>query len=65
MATGHPDQSPNKPFLVAINIKDGTDSWITDLPADAVKGGTSIGADGRIYIALENGKLLSFQSVEN
>jgi outer membrane protein assembly factor BamB len=62
MATGHPDQSPEKSFLVAINIKDGSDQWIRDLPADAVKGGMSIGADGRVYISLENGKLVSFKS---
>lgn len=61
LATGHPDLAPEKPFLAAINVKDGTDVWKTDLPADAVKGGTSVGSDGRLYISLENGKLLCFK----
>lgn len=60
LATGHADRTPNKPFLTAMNIKDGTDVWSHSLPTDAVKGGTAIGAAGQIYVALENGQLLCF-----
>ncbi len=60
VATGHPDQSPENAFLVAMNIKDGSDAWMEKLPADAVKGGTSIDHRGRLYVALENGQLLCF-----
>jgi outer membrane protein assembly factor BamB len=60
VATGHPDLSPEQAFLVATNIKDGTDAWVEKLPADAVKGGTSIDHQGRLFVALENGQLLCF-----
>ena len=61
LATGHPDEKPDQPFLASINVKDGTDAWIQELPADAVKGGTAIDQSGRIYVSLENGKLLCFE----
>lgn len=60
LATGHPDARENEPFLVATNIKDGSDAWIERLPALAVKGGSAIDAKGRIYVSLENGALLCF-----
>ena len=60
LATGHPDGAPDKAFLAAINMKDGTDAWLQKLPADAVKGGTAIDHRGRIYVSLENGRLLCF-----
>jgi outer membrane protein assembly factor BamB len=58
LATGHPDASPDKPFLVAINITNGSDLWLRDLPAVPVKGGCAIDHDGQIYLALENGTLV-------
>ncbi|MCP4510375.1 MAG: hypothetical protein GY826_28710, partial [Fuerstiella sp.] len=61
LATGHADQRPEKPFLVAINIADGTDVWTKHLPADAVKGGTAVDAAGRVFVTLENGQLMCFQ----
>ncbi len=60
LASGHPDRQPNKPFLAAIRTNDGRDSWIHPLAADAVKGGTAMDADGRIFVALENGQLWCF-----
>ena len=60
LATGHTEQKPDAPFLVAMKIQDGTDAWLQLLPANAVKGGTSLDADGRVYVALENGRLLCF-----
>ena len=60
LATGHADKTPEKPFLVAINVKDGSDRWLKDLPADAVKGGTAVNSKGEIIVSLENGQLLSF-----
>jgi outer membrane protein assembly factor BamB len=61
LATGHADQTPEKPFLVAINIADGTDLWTKELPADAVKGGTAVDAAGRVFVSLENGQLMCFR----
>ena len=60
LATGHADKTPDKPFLVAINIADGTDLWQQELPADAVKGGTAVDAAGRVFVTLENGEMICF-----
>ena len=60
LATGHSEKTPDQPFLVAINIADGTDLWKHNLPADAVKGGTAVDAAGRVFVSLENGQLLCF-----
>lgn len=61
LATGHPESKPKNSFLAAINIADGKDLWRQDLPADVVKGGTAMGSDGRIFVTLENGKLMCFR----
>jgi len=61
LATGHADATPDQPFLVAMNIADGTDRWSVALPADAVKGGTAVDANGRIFVSLENGQLMCFE----
>jgi outer membrane protein assembly factor BamB len=60
LATGHPDKDPKKTFLAAVNIKDGSDAWLQEIPAKAVKGGTAIDHQRNIYVALENGQLLCF-----
>jgi outer membrane protein assembly factor BamB len=60
LAAGHPDQQPTKPFLTAIDIAQGTDLWSHPLPALAVKGGTAINPQGRIFVTLENGQLCCF-----
>lgn len=65
LATGHPDSAPAEAFLVAINIKDGSDAWIEKLPALAVTGGTAIDAQGRIYVVTENGQLLCYAPAES
>ena len=65
LATGHPDDAPDDTFLSTINIKDGADGWRHDLAANAVKGGTAIDRNGRIYVALENGQLWCFAPAEN
>lgn len=61
LASGHAADAPDQPFLVSISIKDGTDRWRHDLPADVVKGGTAVDASGRIYASLENGQLICFR----
>ena len=63
LATGHPDNQPDQSFLVAINTTDGTDKWIASIPANAVKGGTAVDPNGRIIVALENGRLLCFDAM--
>ncbi len=64
MATGHPDGREDDSFLVSIGTEDGSDQWIKELPAVAVKGGTAMNHDGRIFVSLENGRLLCFDPVE-
>ena len=62
LATGHPDDNEEEPFLVATKIEDGKDVWIEPLPAVAVKGGTAIDSAGRIFISLENGELVCYRN---
>ncbi|MCG8648846.1 MAG: hypothetical protein MI861_03385, partial [Pirellulales bacterium] len=61
LATGHRDGDEQHPFLVSTNTTDGQDNWMEPIPANTVKGGTAIGHDGRLYLSLENGKLLCFE----
>lgn len=60
LATGHAERTPDEPFLAAVNIDDGSDAWIEEIPAEAVKGGTAIDRRGRIYVSLQDGRLLCF-----
>lgn len=60
MATGNVGEEAEKPFLAAIDAKSGRDLWSTNLPVDAVKAGTAIDHEGRVFVALENGQLLCF-----
>jgi outer membrane protein assembly factor BamB len=60
LATGHPDGDESDSFLVSIDTRDGKDNWIEKLPSIAVKGGTAIDHQGRIFVSLENGQLLCF-----
>jgi len=61
LAAGHtgPDGTKTS-FLVAINLKDGSDLWLRDLPGLVVKGGTAINHEGHIFVSLENGVVLAF-----
>jgi outer membrane protein assembly factor BamB len=60
LVTGHSARTPEQPLLAAMNIKDGSDAWVERLPAEAVKGGAAVDGAGRIFVALENGRLLCF-----
>ncbi len=60
LAGGHPEGSETEPFLVAIDTNTGQDLWLAPLPSLPVKGGISVGFDGRLYAMLENGRLLCF-----
>jgi outer membrane protein assembly factor BamB len=60
LATGHTENAPDKPFLVAVDLVDGSDLWKHPLPAEVVKGGTAVNASGQIFLTLENGQLMCF-----
>ncbi len=64
VAGGHPDMQEDAPFLVAIDAHTGDDIWIAPLPSVPVKGGASISHDGRLLVAMENGRLLCFEPKE-
>ena len=61
LATFHPDDKPQEPQLVRLDIRTGADREVHALPADAVKGGTAIDAAGHVFVTLENGQLMCFQ----
>jgi outer membrane protein assembly factor BamB len=61
LTVGHPGNQMGQAALTAIGIADGADVWTQKLPALAVKGGAAIDSKGRIYVSLENGKLLCFE----
>jgi hypothetical protein len=60
LATFHPDDKPQQPQLVRLDVRTGVDREVHTLPADAVKGGTAIDAAGHVFVTLENGQLLCF-----
>ncbi|MFO0943125.1 MAG: PQQ-binding-like beta-propeller repeat protein [Pirellulales bacterium] len=61
LATGHSATTADKPFLVSIDIETGKKNWQKDLPAEAVKGGIAVDSQGRVFVTLENGRLLAFK----
>ena len=61
ITSGHSEKTPKEKFLTAINMADGADVWTQSLPSEAIKGGTAIDSEGRIYVALEDGQLLCYQ----
>ena len=58
---------PEEPqsFLTAISINDGSPLWRERLPAPVVKGGTAVDHAGRIFISLEDGRVLCFAPSSN
>ena len=49
-------------FLAAIDVANGNIAWSESLPAQAIKGGTSIDHQGRIFVTLENGQTLCYSA---
>jgi outer membrane protein assembly factor BamB len=60
LATGDAGEGNKTPFLVAIQVKDGTTAWSESLPAKPIKGGAAIDHQGRIFVTLENGQALCY-----
>jgi outer membrane protein assembly factor BamB len=58
IAAGHGAGTPGKSFVVCIDAASGATLWEMPLPADAVKGGMAIDHDDRLFLSLENGRLL-------
>jgi outer membrane protein assembly factor BamB len=51
-------KDPAEPFVAAVNLADGSDLWYEKLPAPTVKGGTAVDHLGRIFVALDNSRLI-------
>ena len=49
---------PVEHFVAAVNLADGSDLWCEKLPAPAVKGGTAVDHAGRIFVALDDGRVI-------
>jgi hypothetical protein len=51
-------QSRPEHFLAAVKLADGSDLWCEKLPAPAVKGGTAVDHAGRLFVALNDGRVI-------
>lgn len=51
-------KSPVEHFVAAVNLADGSDLWYEKLPAPAVKGGTAVDHAGRMFVALNDGRII-------
>ena len=65
LAAGHtgPDGADTS-FLAAINLKDGSNLWLEDLPGPVVKGGTAVNHQGQVFVSLEDGQVFAFAGVK-
>ncbi len=65
VVAGHPGLDGTKTsFLVALNLKDGTAVWRQPLPGPVVKSGTAVDHTGRIFVALEDGRIVAFSAAD-
>ena len=51
-------KSPVEHFVAAVKLADGSDLWYEKLPAPAVKGGTAVDHAGRMFVALDDGRVI-------
>ena len=47
-------------FVAVIDLKDGADRWRLPLPAPPVKNGAAIDRSGRVFVALDDGRVACF-----
>ncbi len=50
-------------FVAAVNLTDGSDLWYEKLTAAVVKGGTAIDHAGRVFVTLDDGRVLCLGAV--
>ncbi len=50
----------SRPLVAAVQLNDGSDLWREDLPAPAVRNGAAIDSAGRLFVALDDGRLECF-----
>ena len=62
LAAGDLGEETKTSFLAAMQIENGAVAWNVALPAQPIKGGTSIDHQGRIFVTLENGQTLCYSA---
>jgi len=60
LASGDSGETGKTPLLAAMQIENSDIAWNVTLPAQPIKGGTSIDHQGRIFVTLENGQTLCY-----
>lgn len=62
LAVATPDalivQGQTRMNVAAVSTEDGSDSWYEKLPASVVKGGAAVDHAGRIFVALDDGRVI-------
>jgi hypothetical protein len=51
-------------FLAAVSIEDGSQLWRKELPAAVVRAGSAVDHRARIFVSLEDGRVLCFATPE-
>jgi hypothetical protein len=51
-------KSPVEHFVAAVNLADGADLWCEKLPAPVVKGGMAVDHAARLFVALDDGRVV-------
>jgi hypothetical protein len=56
-------KSPVEHFVAAMKSADGAGLWYEKLPAPVVKGGAAVDHAGRLFVALEDGRVVCLGAV--
>ncbi len=64
LAAGQSSQGQSSAFLTAVKIDDGAEVWRQPLPAPAVKGGLALAHDARLFLSLQDGRVLCFAETQ-
>jgi len=60
-ADRHDSEGRTTCFLAAFSIDDGAELWRQELPVAAVKAGTAIDHDARIFVSLQDGRIIAWR----
>ena len=65
LAAGHTVSDEGETsFLGTIGLQDGSPGWARQLPGPVVKGGLAIDHQQRVFVAIEDGKILGFKPAD-
>ena len=61
LAAGRRQDATNAPFaLISLKIQDGKEIWSQEMPGAPVRDGLAVDAGGRVFLTLEDGRVLCF-----